>query len=1103
MKRCTTCAFDNDSSMRFCGGCGTRLPLACPACGFENPPAHRFCGSCGSALQPAGGTPSSSDSTRLAGLDAAQPTAPARTTPAFTTTITPTPARNTTLDPRPERADGERRQLTVLFCDLVESTALAERLDPEVYRDTVRDYQQACAEVVARYEGHIAQYLGDGLLVYFGFPHAHEDDARRAALAALGMLDAVSKLALDPRVHAVMPALAIRVGIHTGSVVAGDVGGGSTRERLALGSTPNIAARLQSIAEPNGVLLTSDTERLLNGWFELESLGLQELRGVSRPIGVHRVLREAKRNGRFELDDAKRLTPLVGRDEELALLTRRLTMAHEGNGFIVLLSGEAGVGKSRLVQATRVRATELGFMCVVGRSASVHASSALLPIADLLEGMIGFDDDATANARIARIEQFLDDLGIPRNESVQLLASLLSTELGDGYLPLAIVPQRQRARTAELLLQILTRAAERRPHVLVMEDLHWADPSTLEFLTMFVDQPPIPGLLAIFTVRAEFEVPWRSRSHITNLTLSRLGDRDVRTMIAQLAGSAALPQQLVDQVVQKTDGIPVFVEELTRMMLELGLVEGGAPIDPTTLVHLMDVPETLQDSLLARLDRLGEAKDVAQIGAVLGRTFPYDLMLLVSEYEAATLDQHLARLVDAELLYQRGTGNSATYTFKHALLQEAAYSLLLRSSRRILHDRVASALSAGFPAIAETQPELLAHHLTEAGRTLDAVEAWTRAGILALRRSALAEAVTQLRRALDLLNVLPPSATRDAHELQTLTTLASVYASTRGYATPDTIAAYARAYALCETLEEAPALFWVIAGLWVSTYVSGDLGKSLELANRLMRIAEHGELEMRMQAEYCLGATHRFLGNLQTARAHLETVLRLNYPGRVLHVRLYTAEDVVVTSSSIASECRWLLGDADGARELAAFAIHEAERIADPHSMAVAHIGACWLGVANRDRDAVRHHADVLTKLCEQYGLFLGLIAVIYTGWVNNDPGTIAGAIQMYLMGGAKLGTPHFHGMLAEAQWANGATADALASLDVAEAMMDATGERYWDAELMRLRGAVLAGLGNTDEAMASLRHAVARGESRGAPPLAARAEHELASLSTSEGVGA
>lgn len=1086
MKRCGTCAFENDPAMRFCGACGTKLPAGCPACGFENPPAFRFCGSCGNALGAA---------TNAGPVSVPLPPAASAEPPTSTSGSIAAPAAATLSEFRLDRTDGERRQLTVLFCDLVDSTMLAERLDAEVYRDLVRDYQRTCEEVIERFDGHIAQYLGDGLLVYFGYPLAHEDDARRAALAALGILDAMR--ALNVRTHHATGAssLSVRIGIHTGSVVAGEVGSGATREKLALGSTPNIAARVQGIAPPDVILLTGETQRLLQGWFELESLGAKDLRGVSRSITVYQVLREARRNGRFELDDARRLSPLVGRDEELGLLTRRLSATREGNGFIVLLSGEAGVGKSRLVQAARIRAQEEGFTCIVGRSAAVHQSNALLPVTDFLEGMIGFEEHQSAEQRLQLLETFVSELSLDRAESVPLLAPLLSTALSSDYAPVSIEPHVRRQRTLDMVVRVLVLAAERKPLVLVMEDLHWSDPSTLEFLTLLVEQPPIAGLLTIFTVRPDFKVPWRTRSHVSHLTLSRLSDEDVRTLITQMAGDRKLPLALITQVVQKTDGIPVFVEELTRMMLELGIVEGGAPVDAASLAHLMDVPETLQDSLLARLDRLGEAKDIAQVGAVLGRTFGYDLILAVSQYDETILREQLTRLVDAELLYQRGSVPNSTYTFKHALIQEAAYALLLRSTRRVLHDRVATVIETQFAALAEQQPELLAHHLAEAGRKHDAVQAWTRAGMRAMERSALLEAMSQLQRALSLIESMPASTTRDALELRTLTMLGTAYSSTRGYAAPETIAAYDRANEICERIGDAKELFWVIVGLWVSTYVSGNLRKSLGLAERLMRISENEEPELRMEALYCVGSTHRFLGNLPLAREHLNAVLALDYPNRVQHSRVYTALDIVTTSASIGSECAWLMGDVAEAMRLRDFALSVSARINHPFSVAVAEIGACWLAVAEGDRAGVLHHGAITLELAERYGLFVAPVAAAYLGWARNDATAIASSLQMFLMGGSKIGTTHFFSLLAEAHWRSDNLGAALEALDDADRLMNETGEENWDAELARLRGEILRDAGQIDAAEASLRLAVSRAEARGTPLLKERAKRNLNAL--------
>jgi class 3 adenylate cyclase/predicted negative regulator of RcsB-dependent stress response len=1044
------------TGMKFCGACGARLANTCPSCAFENPPEFRFCGSCGHSLT-------------------AVPIAP------------PPPP------PRPDRKTGERRQLTLLFCDLVDSTALAERVDAEEYRGIVRQYQAACASVIHRFDGHVAQYLGDGLLVYFGYPLAHEDDPRRAAHAALGMVEAVQALSIPGGV-----TLAVRIGVHTGTVVAGDISSAKTHERLAMGSAPNIAARLQGLAEPNTILLSGDTERLLHSWFEVESLGQRELKGVSRPVVVYRVLREARRNGRFELDDAKRLSPLVGRDEEDALLARRLTAAREGEGHVVLLSGEAGVGKSRLLQSMRARAIANGFTCLVGRSAAVHQNSALLPIVDLIEGLLGIDDETTAEARLERMEHQADALAIPREECVPLLAALLSVPLGNRYPVSGLLPQLARTRTFETLLTMLARGAQQRPIVFVIEDLHWADASTMEFLALFVNQPPIPRLVAVFTVRTEFALPWSARSPVTHLTLPRLGDRDVRRMIENLAGELQLPAALVQQVVLKTDGIPVFVEELTRMMLDLGLVDGGAPVTAASLASLIEIPGTLQDSLLARLDRLGDAKNVAQIGAVLGRVFPYDLLLAVSEFGEEELQGQLARLVDAELLYQRGSLPNATYTFKHALIQDAAYALLLRSSRRQLHERVATVLVSAFPTRAELQPELVAHHFTEAGLAREAIQKWQQAGMQSLQRSASVEAITQLGEGLKLLPEITNETERNSYELALLTTLGAAYAGMYGYAAPDTARTYARATELCDALGDAPELFWAIRGVWSAALVRGDIARALQLGERLLRAADvAGHDELRMEAHYTLGATHMFEGTLDAASEHFRRVLELDRPGRDTSGRLYTAIDVVASSMALAGQTAWMSGDLEAATRFSARALALADALAHPVSQAFTHNQAAMLAFANNNRDLVRVHAAETIRLSAQYGIFFAPFGAMMLSWANDDAATIQQMFGLVRAGGSNVGNTLFYFLQAEAELRMGDVGAAEASVEAGLALVAANGEGYWEPELHRLQGEIARTQDQADRARQAYERAVETAERRGFVPLAARAREGLTAMHT------
>jgi class 3 adenylate cyclase len=618
----------------------------------------------------------------------------------------------------PRAPEAERRHLTVLFCDLVDSTALASQLDPEELREVVRAYQQAGAEVIGRFEGHIAQYLGDGLLVYFGYPQAHEDDAPRAVRTGLGIVEAMGRLnARLQRDKGV--SLAVRLGIHTGLVVVGEMGGGVRHVQLALGETPNLAARLQGLAEPDTVVISGATYRLVQGLFVCQALGVQTLKGVPQPVAVYRVLGESEAHGRLEAAGPSGLTPLVGREQEVGLLVERWQQAKEGLGQVVLLSGEAGIGKSRLVQVVKERVAGEPHPRWECRCSPYHQNSALYPVIDLMQRMLQLQREDSPEARLDKLESALAPYDVSLAEVVPLFASLLSIPLPDDrYPPLALTPQRQKQKTQEAVLAVLLALATRQPVLFIVEDLHWVDPSTLELLSFIIDQVPTARILTLFVFRPEFRPPWAPRSHLTQLTLSRLPRHQTEVMVERVAGGKALPGEVVQQVVAKTDGVPLFVEELTKTMLESGLLREGedgyelmGPLPP------LAIPATLHDSLMARLDRLATVKEVAQLGATLGRAFPYDLLRAVSPLDEATLQHALAQLVEAELLYQRGLPPQATYLFKHALIQDAAYQSLLKSRRQRHHQHIAQVLEARFPELCETQPELLAHHYTAAGLT--------------------------------------------------------------------------------------------------------------------------------------------------------------------------------------------------------------------------------------------------------------------------------------------------------------------------------------------------------------------------------------------------
>jgi class 3 adenylate cyclase len=706
-----------------------------------------------------------------------------------------------------------------MFCDLVGSTALSEQLDPEELRDVVRNYQALCAEVIDRYEGHIAQYLGDGLLVYFGYPMAHEDDAARAVRAGLEIVQALRSQVpsslkgeeqregkqrrqwQDTPHPGPLPrgarGLQVRIGIHTGQVVVGEMGGGSKREHLALGDTPNIAARLQGLAEPDTVVLSAATQRLVARLFICQDLGFHTLKGASTPIQVYQVIRESGAHDRFETEVSAGLTPLTGREEELALLWRRWQQAKEGEGQVVLVSGEPGIGKSRLLREFHERVRREGVTPIEFHCSSYHQNSAFYPIVACLQRVLQFNREDSPEERLRKLEEEVRRALPLQPDTMPLLASLLSLPHPSGAPPLNLSPQRQKQKTQEALVAWLLKEAEHQAVLCSWEDLHWADPSTLEFLQLLIEQAPAARLCVLLTCRPEFAAPWGTRSHFSYLTVGRLGRMQAARMIANIAEGQQLPEEIVRQIIAKTDGVPLFVEELTKSVMEsLGAVH-ESPLQLT-------IPATLHDSLRARLDRLDTAKEVAQLGAVIGREFSYELLYAISPLPEAALQQALHRLVEAELIYQHGLAPQARYIFKHALIQDAAYQSLLKSTRQRYHQRIARVLEDRFAEIKENQPELLAHHYTEAGLVERAIPYWRQAGEQAGQRSAYVEAVAHLTKGLEALKALPETPERIHQELALQLALRDAPVVVHGYTAPEVEKTVLRAWALCQQLKETP-----------------------------------------------------------------------------------------------------------------------------------------------------------------------------------------------------------------------------------------------------------------------------------------------------------
>ncbi len=982
-----------------------------------------------------------------------------------------------TLDPRLDAA--ERRQLTVMFCDLVGSTALSEQLDPEELRDVVRTYQETCTAVIHRYDGYVAQHLGDGLLVYFGYPAAHEDDAARAVRAGLGIIEQLQSRARQQAAGKSLPhgrgsaPLQVRIGIHTGLVVIGEIGGSAKREMLALGETPNLAARLQGLATPDTMVISAATQRLVQGLFESQDLGPQTLKGISTPMPVYRISREGVAQSRFEVAVGTGLTPLVGREEELNLLQQRWEQAKGGAGQVVLLSGEPGIGKSRLMQECKEQLEPAGVTRIEFHCSPYHQNSALYPIINHLQRLLQFGREDSPNAKLEKLQHRLNRYRFPQADTFPLLAALLSLPHPEGYPPITVSPQKQKEKTQAALVTWLVEEAERQPVYTLWEDLHWADPSTLEVLTLLLEQISTMRMCTVLTFRPEFTPPWGSRSYLTQLTLNRLERPQIEAMVEQVMGEKALPAEIVQQIAMKTDGVPLFVEELTKTVVEAlgeqgawteaqeGKLVGAQHAAPVSLA----IPATLQDSLMARLDRLGAAKEIAQLGATIGREFHYELLHAVANKDESSLQHGLKQLVEAELLYQRGLPPHVTYLFKHALIQDTAYQSLLKSKRQQLHQQIAQALEEQVLETKETQPELLAHHYTEAGLIAQAILYWQKAGERASQRSANVEAIGHLASALNLLNTLPDTPERAQQELALQIALGAPLIATKGYAAPEMERVYTRAWEICQQVGQTPQLFPVLEGLRVFYFVRAELKRTRQLSEQLLTLAQNfQEPALLVEAHMALGVTLMFLGEFALAREHSEQGIALYDPLRHRSLAFLYGQDPGVVCLSHIAWALWFLGYPSQAVEKSKEALTLAQELSHPVSLAYARSLAAALYQFRREEQKAQEWAEATLTLATEQGFPFWIASETITrGWALVQQGHAEAGIAEIQQGlaiwqttRAEISQPHFLALLAEAYEKVGQVEEGLSSIAEALAAVDNSGERWYEAELYRLKGELL-----------------------------------------------
>jgi class 3 adenylate cyclase/predicted ATPase len=960
--------------------------------------------------------------------------------------------------------DAERRQLTVLFCDLVGSTALSGELDPEDMSALIRTYQNAVAGEILRFEGHVAKFMGDGVLAYFGWPMAHEDDAERAVRAGLATVDALAR-----QQPAAGEPLAARVGIATGLVMVGElIGEGAAREEAVVGETPNLAARLQALAAPGKVVISQATRRLVGGLFELTDLGPTRLKGFALPLAAFRVEGEGHALGRFEALHGERVTPLIGREHELAMLMERWARAKDGDGQVILIAGEAGIGKSRLLRALREQLAGEPHVALRHFCSPYHTNSALHPIVAQLERAAGFaaaDQDA---ARLGKLEVLLGRATERLDEAVPLVAALLGVP-SDGRFPaLNLSPQRQKQRTLEVLVEQLAGLARERPVLDFYEDLHWADPSTLELLDLLVERVRTLPVLVVITHRPEVSPLWSGQAHVTALTMNRLGRRQVAALVKRVSAGKALPGEVLDQILARTDGVPLFVEELTKAVLESGLLtEAGDRYELSGPLPPLAIPTTLHDSLMARLDRLAPVKEVAQTGAVVGREFAHELVAAVSPLPENKLREALDQLVASELVFRRGTPPDATYNFKHALVQDAAYLSLLKSRRQQLHAKIAEVLERQFP---HTALEVLAHHLTEAQQYAQAVPKWLAAGQAATTRSAYAEAAANLRRGLEVVGQIADPTRQIGEEIRLQNALGFALIA-RG-PVPDVADAYERARALCSHVDLPRELFTARFGLWFFSHMRLDLEGTARFSDELLAmVEEEDDSALALEAHHAAWTTGWPRGELEKSLAHAAAGIDL-YSRERHHTlaNVYAGHDPGVCARCSHGLVCWLLGFPDRAAERVEEALALARDLQHPFTLALTLALGSIVRQFRQEPEQVRELGRQTFAHCTEQGFgFHGPQGLILEGWALAALGQIHKGVEQMRQGlaslravGADARRSYFLGLLAEVCLRVGQRDAGLDALSEALDLVESNGEHWWQAELHRLQGELLlTGAGN------------------------------------------
>jgi class 3 adenylate cyclase/tetratricopeptide (TPR) repeat protein len=1040
--------------------------VKCPACSDENPVAANFCARCGQRLRPAeAGSGSSADRVRD--------------------------------DVRVLDNRAERRQITVMFCDLVGSVSLSEELDPEDLTEVIVAYRNAVHSIIDDLGGYIARYLGDGLLIYFGYPQAHEDDAVRAVRAALRIIQDVNSLAARRRLPIKSP-LQTHIGVHTGLVVVGELGTGTARERDGIiGETPNVAARLEKLAEPDTVLISAATYELVARHFHCTQLPAQPVKGISKVVDIYHVRAEIEHSGEIR-PRVREAIRIVDRKQELRLLRAGWGQAKRGRGGVFVLSGEPGVGKSRLTRALIEDVARNPHRILSCFCSSENAGSAFVPVADMLRRELGLGRSAVQFDDFRRLAVALESSGLPE-EAISALALFLSLKLPDSVQPPLLSPEGLRQRTMEWLGLWLSRQADDRPVLFLVEDIHWADASTLEWLDQIARLVPTAKIMMVTTVRSEFRRPFSGSPQATEIALGRLAADDLSELLGALTEGRLFPPGLRDPIIDRSDGIPLFLEEQVKTIYETMPQSGGAiSADQGREIESFDIPTSLRGLLAARLDRLKIGKTIAQIAAVIGREFPYGILSAIVPFVREQLLKGLDELMESEILYVSGTVPAATYSFKHSLLHEAAYQTLLRSKRKHYHQQIAQAYLKDVPQIIENQPEVVAYHFEMARMPHDSANYWFLAGKRARAQSAYLEAAVHFRKALRQIEILTPSPDRLKEEIRSTVALGSALIATRGYAAPEVQATYSRANELCAKGGDARELLSSLAGLLTYYQVHGPLSEALVLAERIFQLAEGtGDRTLIIAAHRRLGWCRFSLGEMRSGRDHLSRALELYELKRArVYIDLINFDPGVVGLINLAW-VEWFIGDLDRAAECGVRARRLARELGHPLSLAYALSMSAAVSQGFEDIDATFEFASETIQLATKNAFAYWLAwATILQGWAiarKGQPGagleTMLKGLRAYEATGAQLFKPHALTLIADVHRSIGQYREGLAFLDEAKACAERGEIRFYDAEVLRVKGDLLAGMGESDNARRCYEKALDIATTQGAESLRRRAK--------------